>query len=182
MKKLSQGWVLVLMLMALASVGFAQEEKSYDELPNFHQVNEHLYRGGQPHRGGAKKLSELGIKTVINLCGEGENSAQEQAEAQATGLQYFNLPWSSLGRPSDDQVEHVMALIDAQENWPVFVHCRRGSDRTGTIVAVYRIKHDGWTGEQAITEAKRYGLAAIQFRKKEYISDYYDRQSREAQR
>jgi len=182
MKKLSQGWVLVLMLTALASVGFAQEEKKFDGLPNFHQVNEHLFRGGQPHRGGVKKLSELGIKTVINLCGEGENSTQEQAEVEAAGLRYFNLPWSSLGRPSDEQVEQVMALIDAQENWPVLVHCRRGSDRTGTIIAVYRIKHDGWTGEQAIAEAKRYGLAAIQFRKKDYISDYYERQSREAQR
>jgi len=182
MKKLSRRWVPVLMLAALASVGFAQEEKRYDELPNFHQVNEQLYRGGQPRRGGIKKLSEIGIKTVINLCGEGDNSTQEQTEAQVAGLRYFNVPWPSLGRPSDEQVERVMTLIDAQENWPVFVHCRRGSDRTGTIIAVYRIQHDGWTGEQAIAEAKRYGLAGIQFRKKDYISDYYERQNRGAQR
>ena len=175
MKKLSRYWVLAVMLAVLPAIGFAQEDKKYDELPNFHQVNEHLYRGGQPHRGGMKRLSELGIKTVVNLCGEGDNSTEEQAEAKSAGLHYLNISWSSLGRPSDEQVERVMGLIDTQENWPVFVHCKRGSDRTGTIIAIYRIQHDGWTGEQAIDEAKRYGLARIQFLKKGYISDYYER-------
>ena len=174
-RKLIRYWTLVAILSALSFVSLAQEEKRYSELPNFHQVNEHLYRGGQPHRGGVKKLSELGIKTIINLCGEGDNSTEEQAEAKSAGLYYLNISWSSLGRPSDEQVERVMELIDTQENWPVFVHCKRGSDRTGTIVAIYRIQHDGWTGEQAIDEAKRYGLARIQFLKKEYISDYYER-------
>ena len=153
----------------------AQENRSYSELPNFHQVNETLYRGGQPHPGGLKKLSELGIKTVINLRGASEDTQKEQAEAEASGMRYFNIPMPALGRPTDEQVERALAVIDARENWPVFVHCQRGADRTGVIVAVYRILRDQWTAEQAIDEAKRFGLAGIQFRKKDYISDYYKR-------
>ncbi|MGH9938421.1 MAG: protein-tyrosine phosphatase family protein [Blastocatellia bacterium] len=89
---------------------------------------------------------------------------------------------SVLGRPTDEQVERALAIIDAQENWPVFVHCQRGADRTGVIIAVYRISHERWTDEQAIAEAKRFRMAFIQFRKTGYISDYFKRRRRDAQR
>jgi tyrosine-protein phosphatase SIW14 len=168
-------------MAVLSLVIAAQENRSYRELPNFHKVNETLYRGAQPHRGGLKKLSELGIKTVINLRGESEDTQKEQAEAEASGMRYFNIPMPALGRPTDEQVERALAVIDARENWPVFVHCQRGADRTGVIVAVYRILRDQWTAEQAIDEAKRFGMAGIQFRKKGYISDYYKRRT-DAQR
>jgi protein tyrosine/serine phosphatase len=82
---------------------------------------------------------------------------------------------SGLGRPTDEQVERALAIIDARENWPVFVHCQRGADRTGVVIAAYRISHEQWTDEQAIAEAKRFGLAVVQFRKKDYISDYSKR-------
>ena len=131
--------------------------------------------GAQPQRGGLKKLSELGIKTVINLRGASDDTRKEQAEAEASGMRYFNIPMSGLGRPSDEQMERALAVIDAKENWPVFVHCQRGADRTGVVIAVYRILRNQWTAEQAIYEAKRFGLAGLQFRKKDYISDYYKR-------
>jgi protein tyrosine/serine phosphatase len=122
-----------------------------------------------------KKLSELGIKTIINLRGASDETHKQQAEAESSGLRYFNIPMSALGRPSDEQVERALAIIDTRENWPVFVHCQRGADRTGVVIAVYRISHERWTEEQAIAEAKRFGMAGIQFRKKGYISDYYKR-------
>jgi protein tyrosine/serine phosphatase len=176
MKRHVSRWlILAVMLAVIASGSAAQKEERYRELPNFFQVNERLYRGGQPQRGGLKKLSELGIKTVVNLRGEGDGVNEEGAEAEALGLRYFNIPMSALGRPTDEQVERVMTLIDDRGNWPVFVHCQRGSDRTGTIIAVYRILCEQWTEEQAIAEAKRFGLARIQFRKKDYISDFYER-------
>lgn len=170
----------LLAAMALLSLAVvAQENRTYRELPNFHQVNENLYRGAQPRRGGLKKLSELGIKTVINLRGVSEDTRSEHVEAEAAGLRYFNIPMSSLGRPTDEQVERALAIIDARENWPVFVHCQRGADRTGVIIAVYRISHERWTEEHAIVEARRFGMAGIQFSKKDYISDYYKRRRRD---
>ncbi len=174
-RQVSRRLILAGMLVAIASGIAAQKEERFRELPNFHQVNERLYRGGQPQRGGLKKLSELRIKTVINLRGEGESVKGDRVEAETLGLRYFSVPMPALGRPTDEQVERVLALMDDHKNWPVFVHCQRGSDRTGTIIAVYRILCERWTEEQAIAEAKRFGLARIQFRKKDYISDYYER-------
>ena len=167
---------LVLLLALFSFLTTAQQpETKYEELPNFHRVSDHLYRGGQPKTGGLKKLSELGVKTIINLRGESDDTRAEEKEAASLGMQFFNIPMSSSGRPSEEQVRRVFEIIEEKEkaNATVFVHCRRGSDRTGAIIAVFRIKHDGWTADRAIDEANRYGLGFIQFRKRDYINDYF---------
>jgi protein-tyrosine phosphatase len=43
-------------------------------------------------------------------------------------------------------------------NQPVFVHCEKGEDRTGALVAIYRIVKQGWTPERAYAEACSLGL------------------------
>lgn len=163
------------MLMLLASAALAQKsgEVRYRELPEFHQINAQLYRGAQPRDGGLRKLAEIGIKTIVSLRGENEITFDERKEAESLGLRYFSIPLPGLSRPPDEQVEHILAIINATENQPVFVHCNHGKDRTGTIIAIYRMTHDGWTSEQAKAEAKRYGMSWVQRGMKDYISDYY---------
>jgi protein tyrosine phosphatase (PTP) superfamily phosphohydrolase (DUF442 family) len=168
--------VLVLLLALFSFLVTAQQpETKYEELPNFHRVSDHLYRGGQPKTGGLKKLSDLGVKTIINLRGDSDDTRAEGREAASLGMEYFNIPMSSSGRPTEEQVRRVFEIIETKEkaDSTVFVHCRRGSDRTGAIIAVFRIKHDGWTAERAIDEANRYGLGFIQFRKRDFINDYF---------
>jgi protein tyrosine/serine phosphatase len=148
-------------------------ETQYKELPNFHQVNARLYRGGQPKVGGLKKLAALGVKTVIDLRGEDERKAEEEREARSLGMKFFNLPLSLGGRPSRERIAQALALIDAPENQPVFLHCRKGADRTGVVVAAYRITHDHWTAAEAQREADQYGMAWWQHGKKDFISDYF---------
>ena len=165
-------------ITALALVCFAQTEVRYEELPNFHQVNSQLYRGGQPKAGGIRKLAALGIKTIVSLRSEDDRTRAEAAAAKALGLRYFDIPMPDLSRPTDAQVNRALALINAPENQPVFVHCKRGSDRTGTVIACYRISHDGWTSRQAKEEAKNYGLSWAEFGMKDYIEDFYKRQQK----
>ncbi len=168
------GSVLALALALLVQpIAFAQSAPQYKELPNFGQVDEHLYRGAQPRSGGIEKLASLGIKTIIDLRGASSRSRQEERQAKASGLNYHNIPMPGWGRPTNEQVARVMAIIDEPENQPVFVHCRRGSDRTGVIVACYRISHDDWKEDQVRAEASKYGMAWYQFWIKDYASDYY---------
>lgn len=169
---------LLLVLGALAA-GAQQKVQRYKELPNFHQVNERLYRGGQPKEGGLEQLAALGIKTILNLRGAGDGADREAAAAKTLGMRYINLPLSNVGRPSDEQMARALEILDDPANAPVFVHCKRGSDRTGVLIAAYRIRHDGWTDAQAIEEANRHGMGMIQFRKRGYISDYYKRKTAE---
>ena len=148
-------------------------EQTYAELPNFHAVNAHIYRGGQPHAGGLQKLVALGVKTVINLRDDDARASQEEKEARALGLNYFNVPLSRWGRPGEKRIDELFSLLDAKDNQPVFVHCKRGADRTGALIAVYRVSHDGWTAERAVEEAERYGMGFWQRGKKDFIRDYY---------
>jgi tyrosine-protein phosphatase SIW14 len=160
-------------MLALTSPALTQDTSPYKELPNFHRVNERLFRGGQPKPGGFERLGQLGIKTVVNLRDDDDRENQEQLDVEHAGLRYFNIPLGRLGRPEDKQIEQVLSIINNPENHPVFVHCAHGADRTGVVIAVYRISQEGWTGEQAKAEAKRYGLKPWQIGKKDYINDYY---------
>jgi tyrosine-protein phosphatase SIW14 len=171
---------LLVALTLLGPIAFGQSQPSYGELPNFYRVNEHLYRGGQPRTGGIKKLADLGVKTIINLRGEDDLSRSEEKEVTGANMRYFRVPMAGVGRPTDAEMSRVMAIVDAPENWPVFIHCKRGSDRTGTVVACYRILHDRWDGERATAEARKFGMSWVEMGMKGYISDYYRSHSQAA--
>jgi tyrosine-protein phosphatase SIW14 len=174
MKGLTRRFPFVAVTLTLfATTALAQSQPRYKELPNFQRVNEQLYRGAQPAKGGMQKLAELGIKTVINLRGAGDGTRAEEREAEAAGLVYFNIPLKPYRRPEADRIERILSIINTPENQPVFIHCQRGKDRTGTVVAVYRIRHDNWTAAAALQEARTQGMRWLVFEMKDYIADTY---------
>ena len=164
---------LILAVAVCAQSVLAQKDTKQKDLPNFYRISDVLYRGGQPTEAGLEQLAKLHIKTVVNLRDDDERGHTEGTAVVAAGLRYFNLPLSSFNRPGNDRVAEILSIINAPENQPVFVHCKRGSDRTGVIVAIYRIAHDGWTADQAKQEAGHFGLGFWQIHMKDYISDYY---------
>ncbi len=170
-------FVSVALLALVAAPISTQEDRRHKELPNFHKVNDMVYRGAQPKSGGLELLKQLGIKTVVSLRDDDARAKQEEAGARMAGLQYFNLPFERWGRPQDKEMEQVLSIINNPANQPVFVHCKHGADRTGVVIAVYRITHDGWTSQQAKAEAKRYGLKPWQVGMKDYIHDFHKRQT-----
>src|SRR5271166_1792969 len=135
---------------------------------NFHQVNENIYRGAQPHGPGFAALAQAGIKTVIDL--RGENS--EANAVQRAGLHYVRMHWNGYKAPDDTQIAAVLALLNDSSQWPVFVHCRRGADRTGTAIACYRITHDHWSNRQAFDEAKTFGMSSLEVAMQRYIMNF----------
>src|SRR5687767_6352824 len=161
----------VALLLFCATVS-AQEATGYTELPRFQQVSEKLFRGGQPRESGIGKLRELGITTVINLRGASDRTRAEDREVRALGLNYFNVPLPNWGRPQHSRVARILDLINAPENGRVLVHCKDGVDRTGMIVAIYRMTHEGWTSTAALAEAERSGMRGIQFWMRDYAEDY----------
>jgi len=147
---------------------------SYDtNLPNFQKVDDHVYRGAQPTEAGFKDLAQLGTKIVVDLREVGEHSqAEEQRIVTGLGMKYISIPMKGMSTPKDDQVAAVLALLNDTDSGPVFVHCRRGADRTGTIIAVYRIVHDRWNNKRALTEAKSYGMSVFERAMHDYVRDY----------
>jgi tyrosine-protein phosphatase SIW14 len=137
-------------------------------IPNFHQVNDHIFRGGQPADEAWPTLAKLGVKTIIDLRREDEHSTAAEAQAVgAAGMKYVNVPMKGVVAPNNADVSRILEILNSAD--PVFVHCHRGADRTGAIIACYRITHDKWNRKQALNEAKSLGMAWTQVGLKHYI-------------
>lgn len=116
-------------------------------LPNFHKVSEDMYRGAQPTKEGFKELEKLGIKTVVNL----RSSHSDRDMLKGTNLGYEQIPMTAWHPEQEDSVRFLKIVTDANRT-PVFVHCRYGADRTGTMCAIYHIAVQGWSKDEAIEE------------------------------
>jgi protein tyrosine/serine phosphatase len=163
----------VLLLLAAGNLAGARERglPPSEGIANFGKVNDRLYRGAQPDAAGIRNLKKLGIKTILNLRQTNDVWKVEPAEARADGLIYTNVPMKGYGRPSPEQVAKALAVIENLPS-PVFVHCVHGCDRTGTIIACYRIQHYQWPGEAALQEARHYGISMFAWGMKKYIREF----------
>jgi tyrosine-protein phosphatase SIW14 len=139
-------------------------------VPNFRAVNDRVYRGGQPSAEGFRNLAAMGIKTVVDLQEKSDRSHAEHKLVKSLGMHYVNIPMKGMHTPKDKQIER--ALKELHSGDPVFIHCKRGADRTGMVVACYRIEHDNWSREQALNEARANGMSWYQFPLQRYVLNY----------
>jgi protein tyrosine/serine phosphatase len=120
-------------------------------LPNLFKVSDELYRGAQPTAEGLKGLQELGVKTVVDL-----RAGHSDRVQLPPGLGYEQIPMKAWHAETGDMVRFLRVVTDPQRQ-PVFVHCAHGADRTGLMVAVYRVAVQGWSKDEAIREMTKGG-------------------------
>ena len=137
---------------------------------NFYKVDNQVYRGAQPSAAGFASLAKLGVKTIIDLREIGEHSQSgEEAIVKALGMQYVSIPLRKMSTPDNGVVSRVLGLLSDSASAPVFVHCKRGADRTGAIIACYRISHDSWQPKLALSEARDDCMSVFQFAMQKYV-------------
>lgn len=141
-------------------------------IPRFHEVNEHIYRGAQPSELGLQELVKLGINTILDLRAEDERSSTEKQNALSLGMRYVSIPMRGFKPPTLDQVSRGLQVLQTPANWPVFVHCRYGVDRTGTLIACYRIQAESWSNERARLEAEELGMHKFERGMKRFILQF----------
>ncbi|WP_428035504.1 fused DSP-PTPase phosphatase/NAD kinase-like protein [Amphritea sp.] len=143
------------LLLTLSSLSHAETRLRPDawatpvigsELNNFYRVDDLLYRSEQPGDEAFPQIAAFGIKEVLNLR-EFHNDEDEAGKTQLT-LHQLKL---RTGKVTEDQLIEALRIIRNSKG-PLLVHCWHGSDRTGTVVATYRIVEQGWSKQQALDE------------------------------
>ena len=130
-------------------------------MPNFYQVTPALYRSAQPRKEGFVYLARQEppvpggspIKTVLSLRALHEDASIVPA---APALRYERIRFNTW-HPENDDIVKFLRIATTPELQPVLVHCQHGSDRTGTMVALYRIVVQGWSKEAALDEMTQGG-------------------------
>jgi len=149
-----------ILLLALSSVIHAETRLRPEvwaspvigsELSNFYRVDARLYRSEQPGDEAFSQLAAFGIKEVLNL----REFHSDKGEARETQLTLHQLKLRT-GKVTEDQLIEALRIIK-RSNGPLLVHCWHGSDRTGTVVATYRIVEQGWSKQQALDEMTNGG-------------------------
>jgi protein tyrosine phosphatase (PTP) superfamily phosphohydrolase (DUF442 family) len=123
-------------------------------------------------------LKQQKIKTIVTLLHpaspeEGPLLAAERALAARHGIQLIELPLPFGVDPPPAMVQRYLAAVDAATpDARLYVHCRLGRDRTGTMVALYRQARQGMAGEDALAEMRQYGFKPEHETYLKYLADY----------
>jgi protein tyrosine/serine phosphatase len=115
-------------------------------------------RASQPSEAALKLLRHYcGVKTILDLRNDESHNKREEEYVKKLGMNYLNIPMDATKEQSIAVIEKAMAIINDKTNQPIFVHCYAGKDRTGLIIAAYRIKYNNWSLEDALMEMLVYG-------------------------
>jgi protein tyrosine/serine phosphatase len=146
--------------IALGQSHLPAERLDLPGVPNAGRVHARLLRGGQPGDEGFRALAALGVTLVIDLRQGEERSEAERRLVTSLGIEYVAIPMSGSRTPRPDEVARFLSLLRNDRGGAVFVHCRRGAERTGVMVAAYRMREQGWSPTEARAEMEAYDFRA----------------------
>ena len=146
-------------------------------VPNLYRVNASLYRSAQPTREAIAEMDEgarlvagdTAIRTIVSLRA---SHADVPLATTPSTLHLEHIPVHSWHVEDEDVVRFLRIVTDPAMQ-PVIVHCRRGADRTGLMVAIYRVMVEGWNRADAIDEMTHggYGFNPVWQNMIRYIED-----------
>src|SRR5204863_3773753 len=115
---------------------------------NLYKLNDSIYRSEQPDADAFHYLSSIGLKTVLDL----RDSHSDTPFFKANSFTYFNVPIITRNFNDSEVVQSLRIIKNSPK--PILVHCKRGSDRTGLVMAMYRIIFENWSKDKALEEMK----------------------------
>ena len=121
-----------------------------------------VWRSGQvqPHLIGGL-IDQYRIERVINLQQPSDDAGQvaELAALDERGIEMLRFPMFGDGVGTVETYAGAVAALaeSARDGKRTLIHCTAGAQRTGGVVATYRTLVEGWTVEEALAEAERYG-------------------------
>ena len=120
---------------------------------NFWKIDEKMMRSAQPSPSMLIDLKKKGIKTIINLRGERDDSVNKLEKKICSNLKLNLVEFKMLSRsaPTKEQVKNAKDLFN-KIKYPALMHCKSGADRTGIMASLYLILHKKIDVHQAISQ------------------------------
>lgn len=165
---------IILTLLVIAGT-FNVQAQSFDAasiievIPNKQMVGSSIMRGGRPEMSDLAELKQLGYKTIINLENDAKVVAKEKAYAAELGFNYIENPMNASAVPNDQEMEKLIAIMADSRNYPLYIHCKHGQDRTGLVVGLHRVFNDKWKPDVAYQEMLDIGFHPIYASMKKYF-------------
>ena len=149
-------FIFVTGLFGWVDKSWSGENQISDGIENFSLVSQTLFRGAQPSAAGFTKLRDMGVGIIVNFRDEADETASEKQQVESLGMKYVGIPWSGRQYPSSAQIIQFLDLVRTNPQAKIFVHCQRGADRTGTMIAAYRIALEHQTVAKAVSEMHQF--------------------------
>lgn len=136
-------------------------KRKVDGIANFGEVTPNLFRGGQPDHRGFEALKRMGVDIVVDTRSGRSDHSKESRQVESLRMKYVAIPWHC-PFPHDEPFAKFLKLMRDNPDKRVFVHCRLGDDRTGMMVAAYRMA-SGWSAAEAMQEMKAFGFTGVHY-------------------
>ena len=99
--------------------------------------------------------------------------------AAIVGGMVFQDDWFKFeSREHDREVAEALGALNDPSLQPIFVHCRLGKDRTGLVIALYRVLYQQWDACTAWKEWKSFGYLPWNNGLKNYFEERLRKETR----
>ncbi len=149
------------------SSGCRCEGDSYD----IRWVEPHVAVGAMPCRQEhVELLHGQGIDSVLNLCAEFCDLPDMERQF---GLSVHYLPIDDMGVPDADALEESLDWMEERiaAGGKVFIHCRFGMGRTGTVLACWLARR-GLRLEDVVRDTKNIRAKPFSFAQNRFVRDF----------
>lgn len=172
--------------LTLRATRFIQPSES-NNISNFHKVStfgkkekECIYRGANPDYKNDDVINEFkekNIKLVVDFRNEKTSSKEdmelEKETFEKNGIKYINFPMESGDIPDEKKYNDFEKIIsEHKKDGSIFIHCKSGIDRTGIMSAMYQMKHNGKTKQQAYEIMKDCGYNIYHQKKYKKLTEF----------
>jgi protein tyrosine/serine phosphatase len=161
--------LLTILLMGLIIIpsGCTTTNRGFNNpIDNFDKVDDKVLRGAQPNVIGLGNLKAEGVTDIVCLREE-DYWQKEPALCADLGIEFHHIPLNPMRAPAQETVKEVLKVIKNAKG-KVFIHCQFGCDRTGVVVAIYRIVN-GEKNKVALDDAMKHGMSSWEIGMQELI-------------